>query len=97
MNMQVYRVTFRHPGPAAGQISVVGSFNHWNPATHPLAYEDGEWRVTLFLPSGTYPYAFVVDDLLTSDPDPMRALRGPLGSRYSVIVVPGEPQPLRAA
>lgn len=97
MRMQVLPVTFRHPGPAVGPISVVGSFNHWNSATHPLAYQDGEWRVTLFLPPGTYPYAFVVGDRLIQDPDPARALRGPSGSRYSVLVVPGEPQPVRAA
>lgn len=97
MRTDVYRVTFRYPQSAPGSISLVGSFNHWNPEAHPLTYEDGAWQITLFLPSGTYPYAFAVGGRLIPDPDPVRTLRGPLGSRYSILVVSDEPAPARAA
>ncbi len=97
MHLEVYPVTFRYPKPAAGAVSLIGSFNHWDPKTHRLEQCDGGWRITVFLPAGTYPYAFVDGDREVPDPDPRRALRGPLGVRYSVIVIPETPSPARAA
>jgi 1,4-alpha-glucan branching enzyme len=95
--MQVHPVIFRYRGPAGGAVSVVGSFNHWDPAAHPLARREGEWRVRLFLPSGTYPYAFAIDGRLVPDSDPSRALRGSLGGQYSAVIVSADPSPIRAA
>ncbi|WP_437206779.1 alpha-amylase family glycosyl hydrolase [Planctomicrobium sp. SH664] len=38
------RIAFRVWAPHATQVSVIGTFNDWNPATHPLqAEEDGKW------------------------------------------------------
>jgi hypothetical protein len=37
---------------------------------------------TAYLPSGTYPFAFVSGGQLVRDPDPRRS---PLGARYSVL------------
>jgi 1,4-alpha-glucan branching enzyme len=93
----LYPVTFRYLGPVSGSVVVVGSFNHWNPSAHPLLCCDGEWRITIYLPPGMYPYAFVTGGELVRDPDPQRTLRGPLGTLYSVLTVPGEPSPARAA
>jgi len=97
MRTGLYPVTFRYVGPDAGCVSVVGSFNHWNRAAHCLTLRNGEWRTTVFLPAGAYPYAFVVDDRLVSDPDPARALSGPKGATYSVVAIPAEPTSARTA
>ena len=45
------------------KVYVAGTFNHWNPNTHPLDHhpEDGVFRATLHLPPGTHEYKFVVD------------------------------------
>jgi len=97
MRADVHPVTFRYPGADVGAISVMGSFNHWDPTAHPLIYRDGEWRTTVFLPAGTYPYAFIIGGRIVPDPDSTRTVPGPRGGRYSVLVVPGVPSPAHAA
>jgi 1,4-alpha-glucan branching enzyme len=93
----LHLVTFRYAGPASGSVAVVGSFNHWNPGAHPLERCEGEWRITIYLPPGTYPYAFVTGGEIVRDPDPERTLRSPAGARYSVLTVPAQPSPAQAA
>jgi len=45
------------------KVYVAGTFNNWNPTTHPLDHhpEDGVFRATLLLPAGTHEYKFVVN------------------------------------
>ncbi|AZM93904.1 isoamylase early set domain-containing protein [Streptomyces sp. W1SF4] len=47
------QVTFRLPGDTPeGPVSVVGDFNHWNPAAHPLQNQgDGTRKATGALPA----------------------------------------------
>lgn len=97
MHSSVRAVKFIFPGSAANSVALVGSFNHWNPSVHPLRCVDGRWQITIYLPPGTYPYAFVIGGELVRDPDPQRTLHGPLGARYSVLVVSDGPAPARAA
>jgi hypothetical protein len=49
--------------PAAQQVAVAGTFNHWDPAATPLVRTgaSGVWTATLTLPAGQHQYAFVVD------------------------------------
>lgn len=49
--------------PAAQQVAVAGTFNHWDPAATPLVRTGapGVWTATLTLPAGQHQYAFVVD------------------------------------
>ena len=49
--------------PAAQQVAVAGTFNHWDPAATPLVRSGapGVWTATLTLPAGQHQYAFVVD------------------------------------
>ena len=96
MSSCVYPVTFRYPGSAPDSVALVGSFNHWDPGAHPLQCADGEWRITIYLPPGTYLYAFAIGDRIVRDPDPSRVLRGPLSVEYSVVTVAADPS-LRVA
>lgn len=54
MRADVHPVRFRYPEADVNSISVVGSFNHRDPSAHPLIYRDGDWRITVVLPAGTY-------------------------------------------
>lgn len=48
--------------PKAKHVFVAGTFNKWNPTSHPLKRTgDGHWVLTLDLPPGRYEYKFVVD------------------------------------
>lgn len=89
-------VLFRYQGDAH-RVALVGSFNHWSPHAHPLHRTGDAWEVTVFLPPGSYPYAFDVDGKLVRDPDPERTPEGAPGARYSVVVVPAPSRPVRAA
>lgn len=56
-------VRFEIAAARDSKVYVAGTFNHWNPNTHPLDHhpEDGVFRATLHLPAGTHEYKFVVN------------------------------------
>lgn len=57
-------VTFELPGCIwATQVYLVGDFNHWDAATHPLRQRDGgEWTITLELDAHTrYEFRYLLD------------------------------------
>jgi 1,4-alpha-glucan branching enzyme len=81
-NMQP--VLFRYPVRGPGPVALVGSFNNWDPRTHLLRRVDRDWRIIVYLPPGTYPYAFVTNGQLVRDPDP---LRSSFSTRYSVLII----------
>ena len=45
------------------KVYIAGTFNEWNPTSHPLRYhpEDGTFKAKLLLPTGTHEYKFIVD------------------------------------
>ena len=61
----VVSVRFTCHAPSAVSVSLVGSFNQWEPGSHRLhgPDEDGVWTIVLPLPSGRHEYRFVVNDL----------------------------------
>jgi len=56
-------VRFSYSGPRATSVSIVGSFNHWDPDKDRLTGPDrnGVWTVVLPLPPGHYEYRFVIN------------------------------------
>ena len=46
----------------AKEVFVAGTFNDWNPRSHPLKRNcDGHWVLPLDLPPGRHEYKFVID------------------------------------
>lgn len=68
-------VCFTFHGQPGQQVSVVGSFNHWDPFEHPLKEErDGFYKACIRLGPGRHHYAFMVDGNRLRDPfNPMTA------------------------
>jgi hypothetical protein len=83
------RFTFHAPGAAA--VTIVGDFNHWDPAAIPLRRSaDGTtWEVEVPLAPGRYAYAFYVDGRLAPDPAAPKVGDNDFGSANSVVMVRG--------
>ncbi len=70
-------------------MSVVGTFNGWDPQAHPLdgPDRDGVWRVRLPLRPGRYRYMFVVDGIRwLADPAALAQEDDGFGRRNSLLI-----------
>ena len=57
------RIIFSFNAPEAGQVSLVGKFNNWDPAKHSMKNDgNGLWTKTVMLEPGTYEYKFLTDE-----------------------------------
>jgi len=86
------QVVVRFSDAAASEVRIAGDFNGWIPdkgVESSLADDGGErvWTKILRLPPGTYQYRYVVDGEWREDPHNPRVVSGPVGGRYSVLVV----------
>jgi 1,4-alpha-glucan branching enzyme len=72
----------------AQAVSLVGDFNAWNPAAHPMKrMPDGAWLLSVELHHGHHRYAFLVDGNLTLDPRAQGITRNDHGERVSLVPV----------
>ncbi len=62
-------VQFKVAASSGSRVCIAGTFNNWDPTTHPLTYhpEDGYFKATLYLPLGTHQYKFVVNGVWQLD------------------------------
>jgi 1,4-alpha-glucan branching enzyme len=93
MKLNVHRKTLRTinficNAPEARSVSLVGDFNHWNPAAHPMKQmPDRAWLLGVELKHGHHRYAFLVDGELTLDPRAQGVARTDKGERVSLVPV----------
>ena len=72
----------------ATTVTMVGDFNDWNPASHPMKQmPDRSWLLTLNLKHGHHRYAFLVDGVLSLDPNAQGITRNDKGERVSLVPV----------
>lgn len=64
------QVTFALHAPGKKSVSVIGSFNDWNPDAVPMTADaDGTWSATIKLEPGTYYYQYLIDgEMPLADP-----------------------------
>lgn len=79
----------------AHSVSVVGSFNNWNPEAHPLKLIGDEWVGYLALDPGYYYYKFVVDGRWLPDPQNDWKVNDGGDSFNSIILIGDPPRPQR--
>ncbi|MFM9984016.1 MAG: glycogen-binding domain-containing protein [Flavobacteriales bacterium] len=61
--------TFRLKGyPEARRVVVAGSFNNWSEGEPEMQRIGDSWVLDVFLPDGTFPYKFIVDNNWITDP-----------------------------
>lgn len=83
-------VNFICRAPEARAVSLVGDFNGWNPAAHPMKQgPDRSWTVQVEIKRGHHRYAFHVDGVLTLDPNAMGVTRNDQNERVSLMSVSG--------
>ena len=74
--------------PQAQSVSLVGDFNNWDPAAHPMKrMPDGGWLLLVELKHGHHRYAFLVDGVLTLDPRAQGITRNDRNERVSLVPV----------
>jgi 1,4-alpha-glucan branching enzyme len=81
-------VHFEFTHPTAKNVSVAGTFNHWQPEAKTLhASGGGRWIKESALAPGNYEYCFVVDGQWMSDPLAKESVANPFGGKNSVLKV----------
>lgn len=82
-------VQFVYVGSEAQEVSLVGSFNNWDPRANPLHREGtvGVWFAEVSLPPGHHEYAFNVDGRWVPDDDAPLGASDEFGVANSVILV----------
>jgi len=81
-------VNFICNAPEAQSVGLVGDFNQWNPASHPMKQQpDRAWLLRVELKHGHHRYAFLVDGQLTLDPRAQGITRNEKNERVSLIPV----------
>ena len=81
-------INFICSAPQARTVSLVGDFNQWNPAAHPMKQmPDRCWLLQVELKHGHHRYAFLVDGVLTLDPRAQGITRNDKGERVSLVPV----------
>jgi 1,4-alpha-glucan branching enzyme len=81
-------VNFICNAPQARSVNLVGDFNAWSPAAHPMKQmADKAWLLTVELKHAHHRYAFLVDGQLTLDPRAQGITRNDKGERVSLVPV----------
>ena len=79
---------FSYLAPHAKSVFLAGSFNQWNPSSHPLKRDKrGTWKITLPLTPGRYEYRFVADGKWENDPFCEGCFMNEFGTMNCVMIV----------
>lgn len=80
--------TLKLEAPQAKQVSIVGSFNEWDPHADLMRRDkDGAWRCTLVIDPGEYEYRFFVDGAWCDDPENMLRCQNEFGTQNCVLII----------
>lgn len=73
--------------PEARAVSLVGTFNDWDPERHPMAREGGKWRVTVAPPPGVHQFMIWVDGDVRPPPACGRWINDGFGGKNCVMLI----------
>lgn len=81
-------IAFHCLAPKAARVCLVGDFNNWSAASHPMVRQaDGTWCVRVRLNRGRHYYQFLIDGEPVLDPEAMCAVRKERNSKVSLIAL----------
>jgi 1,4-alpha-glucan branching enzyme len=74
--------------PEAKAVSVIGSFNDWNPNANPMKRQpDGGWHAQIPLSHGHHQYLFLVDGKPMLDPRAQGVTRNQRNEKVCLLAV----------
>jgi hypothetical protein len=80
----VFTLSLEH----ARTVSVVGSFNGWDPAGYELHKSNGKWTLETALPTGRHEYSFLIDgQKIMTDPMGMFTSDDGFGNRNTLLIL----------
>ncbi len=80
------KVTFTLKAAKAGEVSLMGNFNDWNPKSHPMKSDgNGIWNKTVMIPPGKHEYKFLIDGNWIEDPQNNQTCPNCFGTLNSVF------------
>ena len=82
-------IRFQYVADPGSAVCLVGTFNSWDPAAHPLRDNprDGVYAAEVFLQVGRHEYKFIVNGNWHSDPNCSESVVNEYGTLNSVITV----------
>lgn len=84
----VVPINFSYFAPKAKSVQLIGDFNHWDGAGHPMQrMPDGAWHLQLPMTSGQHRYLFLVDGEPVLDPQANGVTRTEENIRVSLLMV----------
>jgi hypothetical protein len=85
------RFVLHDAGGSARTVSVIGSFNGWEPGTSAMRYDPaaGVWVLEARLPAGDHEYMFLVDGRPVADPGARLTRDDGFGNVNAVLIVNG--------
>lgn len=92
---QPEKVTFKIFAPKAANVSVVGSFNNWNPEVNQLSKKDSIWYADILMKPGYYYYKFILDGIWIPDPANQWRINDGGDNFNSILKVGNPPKPER--
>lgn len=86
---ETFYVLFSFKNPDVDSVSIMGTFNEWNPSEHVMSQsENGTWTITISLPEGNHEYAFLInDEQIVPDQDALLFKDDGFGNLNSMIVI----------
>ncbi len=82
------KTEFRLSASEALSVFLSGDFNQWSTTSHPLRKgKNGDWKISLNLPPGTYQYRYIVDGQWRDDPGSSECVGNPYGTTNCMRVV----------
>ena len=83
-------IVFNLPGAEARSVSVIGTFNQWNPKGYEMQWDNERkaWSLVVWLPEGRHEYNFLIDgNRVLPDPDSLLKQDDGFGHQNSVLIL----------
>lgn len=80
------RLEVRYKDDSARSVSVVGSFNGWDPRHSPLRRHDGAWEISVVLPPGRHSYMLWADGKIRPPPGCVTWTDDGFGGQNCVVI-----------